>query len=81
MKKFDKEYKTQFTEEVKFLESCGIKYVFVKNENGIDTYKYTKTSELFASLAVFYKKRLMIGDRNDFKENNKRRRTNNHTVV
>lgn len=75
MKKFDKEYKTQFPAEVKFLKSNGIDYVFVKKENGIDTYKYSKTSKLFRTLAIFYENRLMIGDGNDVKENNKNRRT------
>lgn len=81
MKKFDKEYKTQFPEEVKYLKSCGINYVFVKKENGIDTYKYTKTSKLFSALAIFYDNRLMIGDRNDFEENNERRRTVDSSTV
>lgn len=54
MKKFDKEYRTQYTKEVKYLKSVGINYVFVKKENGIDTYKFEKTSELFKALAFFY---------------------------
>jgi hypothetical protein len=54
MKKFDKEYKTQYTKEVQYLKSVGINYVFVKNENDVDTYKYKKTSELFNALAIFY---------------------------
>jgi len=53
MKKFDKEYRTQYTKEVQFLKSVGIDYVFVKKENGIDTYKFEKTSELFKALAFF----------------------------
>lgn len=81
MKKFDKEYKTQFPEEVKYLKFCGINYVFVKKENGIDTYKYTKTSELFNALAIFYENRLMIGDRNESEENNERRRTVDSATV
>ena len=54
MKKFDKEYATQFIDEVKFLKNKGIKYEFVKNINGVDTYKYTKTKQLFLALYEFY---------------------------
>ena len=55
MKKiFDKEYSTQYPLEMKFLLSKGIKYTFVKDVNGITTYKYSKTSKLFEALAVFY---------------------------
>lgn len=53
-KMFDMEYRTQWRDEVDFLRSVGIKYSFVFRENGISTYKYTKTSELFRRLAVFY---------------------------
>lgn len=55
MKKFDKEYATQWIEEVKWLKVHGIKYVFVKtDENNVTTYKYKKTSELFKFLYEFY---------------------------
>lgn len=55
MKKFDKEYSTQWIKEVKWLSSHGIRYSFVKNdENNISIYKYQKTSELFEALAIFY---------------------------
>ena len=54
MKKFDKEYQTQWRKEVDYLKSVGISYVFVKDENGISTYKYKKNSELFKQLAIFY---------------------------
>lgn len=54
MKKFDKEYSTQFVPEMKYLLSKGIKYSFVKEINGITTYKYTKTPELFTALVSFY---------------------------
>lgn len=56
MKKFDKEYQTQYVKEMKYLQSLGINYVFVKKVNNVDTYKYTKTSELFQALAIFYAK-------------------------
>lgn len=54
MKKFDMEYFTQYTPEKEYLLSYGIKPSFVKVINGITTYKYTKTSELFKLLAIFY---------------------------
>lgn len=54
MKKFDKEYSTQWIKEVQWLSSQGIKYSFVKVINNITTYKYEKTSELFKALAIFY---------------------------
>lgn len=54
MKKFDKEYSTQFVPEMKYLLSKGIKYSFVKEINGITTYKYTKTPKLFTALVSFY---------------------------
>lgn len=53
-KKFDKEYQTQWNEERDYLESIGIKYSFVKEINGISTYKYIKTSRLFSALRDFY---------------------------
>lgn len=55
MKKFDKEYSTQWMKEVEWLRKKGIKYTFVKTDkNNITTYKYEKTSELFKELAIFY---------------------------
>lgn len=54
MKKFDKEYSTQYVPEMKYLQSKGINYSFVKEINGITTYKYTKTSGLFKALVSFY---------------------------
>lgn len=54
MKKFDKEYRTQYVPEMKYLKALGIYYAFVKEENGITTYKYTKTPELFQALVSFY---------------------------
>lgn len=53
-KKFDKEYSTQYTPEMIFLKEKGIKYSFVKEINGVTTYKYTKTPELFLALVSFY---------------------------
>lgn len=54
MKKFDKEYATQYVAEMKYLESVGIKYDFVKQINGVTTYKYTKNALLFHYLEIFY---------------------------
>lgn len=54
-KKWDKEYSTQYVPEMKYLKSLGIDYSFVKEVNGVTTYKYTKTSLLFNALACFYK--------------------------
>jgi hypothetical protein len=54
IKKFDKEYSTQYTPEMKYLLSKGIKYCFVKDVCGVTTYKYTKTPELFKALVSFY---------------------------
>jgi len=53
--KFDKEYQTQYLEEVLFLAEQGIKYTFVKKINGLVTYKYEKTNRLFVALSKFYK--------------------------
>ncbi|WP_206459458.1 hypothetical protein [Anaerovorax sp. IOR16] len=55
MKKFDKEYSTQYLKEVRYLDSIGIKYSFVKEINNISTYKYTKNLDLFNALGIFYK--------------------------
>lgn len=54
MKKFDKEYSTQYVEEMKFLLKNGVRYTFVKEINEITTYKYTKTKKLFELLSIFY---------------------------
>ena len=54
MKKFDKEYSTQYTPEKEYLLSKEIKPSFVKSIEGVTTYKYTKTPELFQALVSFY---------------------------
>lgn len=56
MKRFDKEYSTQYTPEKEYLMNKGIKPSFIKEINGVTTYKYTKTSELFLALVSFYAK-------------------------
>ena len=53
-KLFDSEYSTQWRDEVDFLKENGVNYTFVKRNNDISTYKYTKTSELFSALTYFY---------------------------
>lgn len=54
MKKYDKEYSTQFSPERDYLLKQGIKPSFVKAIDGVTTYKYTKTPELFLALVSFY---------------------------
>lgn len=54
MKKYDMEYSTQWVEEMKWLRERKIMYSFVKTIDGITTYKYTKTPELFSALVDFY---------------------------
>lgn len=54
MKKYDKEYSTQYTPEKLYLSEHGINPSFIKIVNGVTTYKYTKSSELFELLAIFY---------------------------
>ena len=56
MKKFDKEYSTQYTPEKDFLLQNGITPSFIKVVNDVITYKYTKTSKLFNLLSLFYKR-------------------------
>lgn len=54
MKRFDKEYSTQFTPEKEYLEKNGIRPSFVKVIEEVTTYKYTKSGELFSLLSYFY---------------------------
>lgn len=54
MKKFDKEYSTQYTPEKDYLMKNGIKPTFIKVVNEVTTYKYEKSSELFRLLTIFY---------------------------
>lgn len=55
MKKFDKEYSTQYMKEKEFLEKNGIKPTFVKVVNEVTTFKYEKNHNLFMCLAKFYR--------------------------
>ena len=52
--KFDNEYSTQNIDEVNELKRCGIRYTFIKNDNGVTIWKYTKTPKLFEVLKNFY---------------------------
>ena len=54
MKKYDKEYSTQYTPEKEYLLQNVIKPSFVKVVNGVTTFKYIKTTELFRLLSIFY---------------------------
>lgn len=57
MKKYDKEYSTQYTPEKEYLKRNGINPSFTKVINDVTTYKYQKTSELFSALMFFYAKK------------------------
>ena len=54
MKRYDKEYSTQYLPEVEYLKANNVRYTFVKVLNGVPTYKYTKTPQLFQLLEIFY---------------------------
>lgn len=55
MKKWDKEYSTQYTPEKEYLLTVGIKPTFIKIIDEVTTYKYKKTKKLFEALSRFYK--------------------------
>ena len=76
MKKIDKEYSTQWVEEMKFLQRNGIPYSFVKDYNGITTYKYKKTKELFTLLSRFYDRKEVLDNGCSKTDNIGRRKTN-----
>ncbi len=52
--KIDREYSTTWSEECKYLLEHGIRYTFVKEINGVTTWKYKKNEQLFAALTEFY---------------------------
>lgn len=58
---FSKEYSTTWLKEKLFLDSCGVRYTFVKIEDGKTTFKYKKTSELFNCLSKFYEELNIVG--------------------
>jgi len=55
-KAYDTEYMTEWNREVRYLNSKGIRYVYVRRtkDYGIPQFKYKKTPELFAALQDFY---------------------------
>ena len=54
MGKIDREYSCVWDEEFVYLTEHGIKYEFVKEINGITTWKFKKSEFLFLVLANFY---------------------------
>lgn len=53
--KFDKEYSTQYIEEMHFLRDKGIKYTWVYiNEDGVTVWKYAKEKRLWDALSEMY---------------------------
>jgi hypothetical protein len=52
--KFDIEYPCTWAKENQYLTEHGIRYTFVKEINGITTWKYTKNFKLFDVLKDFY---------------------------
>lgn len=54
---FEKEYATSWRAEVRWLAGHGVEPVYVKHIEGIDIYKYIKSTALFSALTDFYKSR------------------------
>jgi len=54
MAKIDREYHCNWYEEFLYLTEHGIKYEFVKEINGVLTWKFKKNGFLFRTLADFY---------------------------
>lgn len=52
---FLNEYLCAYTEEHKFLRDKGFRYNFVKIIDGVTTWKYSKSVELYEALIEFYK--------------------------
>lgn len=52
--KIDQEYATQYIPEKQYLWGCNVRPTFIKVINGVTTYKYEKTPELFSALVKFY---------------------------
>lgn len=52
--KWDKEYATNYLQEVRFLEGNNIRPTFIREENGLKTFKFEKTPQLFKLLEIFY---------------------------
>lgn len=54
--KIDKEYSCTWITEQMYLNDCGIRYTFVKTDDGVTVYKYKKTKKLFDALSELYDK-------------------------
>lgn len=54
MKK-DNEYWCMSTPEQIYLRDHGVRYTFIKVEDGVTIYKYAKSAKLFRVLSRFYK--------------------------
>lgn len=54
--KVDKEYRCNSIAEQMYLGDNGIRYTFIKTENGETIYKYKKTKKLFEALSRFYER-------------------------
>lgn len=54
-KLLDKEYATNYLKEFEYLKDNKINPSFIKDKNGVTTFKYTKTYKLFDLLKEFYK--------------------------
>ena len=52
--KIDREYAAKWYPEVDYLLKHGVRYTFVKGEQGITVWKFVKTPELFLQLSHFY---------------------------
>ena len=57
IRKLDNEYRTASSHEVCYLSEYGIKYTFVKKEDGVTVWKYKKTKELGLALAKFWEQK------------------------
>lgn len=56
--KWDKEYSTNYLNELRFLEANEIRPCFTKcDETGLKTFKFEKTPRLFELLMEFYSKK------------------------
>ncbi len=53
----DKEYATNFRDEVDWLFSHGIRCTYTKIEDNVRWYKYKKNVALYAALTDFYRSR------------------------
>ena len=53
--KIDREYASNWWEEVEYLLDHGIRYTFVKTIDGITVWKFHKTEKLFQTLTDFYR--------------------------